>query len=97
MDRGAWWATFHRLVESDMTEATYHVRPYSFIWLTPISSSKTPPNITSSEKPSLIHPQADAELRRMYDSLLALVEHNPSPSPRTPFGTFVHPQGLVLL
>ena len=24
MDRGAWWATVHRVTESDMTEGTYH-------------------------------------------------------------------------
>ena len=24
MDRGAWWATVHRVSESDMTEATWH-------------------------------------------------------------------------
>ena len=26
MDRGAWWATVHGAVESDMTEATEHAR-----------------------------------------------------------------------
>ena len=31
MDRGAWRAAVHRLAESDMTEATYHIHPYSFI------------------------------------------------------------------
>ena len=25
MDRGAWWATVHRLTESDTTEVTLHV------------------------------------------------------------------------
>ena len=25
MDRGAWWAMVHRVVESDMTEVTEHV------------------------------------------------------------------------
>ena len=24
MDRGAWWATVHRVAESDKTKATYH-------------------------------------------------------------------------
>ena len=31
MDRGAWRAAVHRLAESDVTEATYHIHPYSFI------------------------------------------------------------------
>ena len=26
MDRGAWWATVHRVTKSDMTEATEHTR-----------------------------------------------------------------------
>ena len=26
MDRGAWWATVHKVTESDTTEATYHAR-----------------------------------------------------------------------
>ena len=30
MDRGAWWATFHGVTESDMTEAT-NTSPYGII------------------------------------------------------------------
>ena len=26
MDRGAWWATVHRVTESDMTKVTWHAR-----------------------------------------------------------------------
>ena len=25
MDRGAWWATIHKITESDTTEATEHI------------------------------------------------------------------------
>ena len=28
MDRGAWWATVHRIVQSDTTEVTRHAHTY---------------------------------------------------------------------
>ena len=33
MDRGAWWATVHRVTELDTTEATEHTHTHTFITL----------------------------------------------------------------
>ena len=34
MDRGAWWATVHRVIESDMTEATWHACKQDYLLIT---------------------------------------------------------------
>ena len=46
MDRGAWWATVHRVTELDMTEVTAHVcteQTFSEVSLCSTASSLLPP------------------------------------------------------
>ena len=40
MDRGAWWATVHRVAESDTTEATEHARTLSIHYINAFVSIK---------------------------------------------------------